>query len=182
MLAEDPQLGVPGLTDDAAAAEALLGTTLALARRVAGVGRVLLFHPVEAESRLASRALGFRLWPQSGETPGERYANAFAQSVELGYEGAVVIGVTAATLPAELIGQAAALLEEHHGAIVPDGQGRIALLALQEPQPTIFGGPDVPTYDELRTRASQQLVRLVELPEHASVTDSNLDEVLSGAR
>src|SRR5437588_1374405 len=143
VLADDPELGVPDLTDDTSTAEALLGATLELARRVAGVGRVLLFHPVEAESRLASRALGFRLWPQTGASPGERYANAFGQAVELGYEGAIVMTVTAASLPPELISQAAGLLEEHHGAIVPDGAGRIALLALQEPQPTIFTGDAV---------------------------------------
>jgi glycosyltransferase A (GT-A) superfamily protein (DUF2064 family) len=124
---------------------------------------VLLFHPPEAESRLASRALGFRLWPQVGATAGERYANAFRQAPELGYEGAVVIRVDTPAVPVELVTEAAALLEEHHGVIVPDADGGIALLALQEPQPTIFSGATRPGYDEILTRARQQLVRLVEL-------------------
>ena len=79
-MAGDPRRGIPGLTDDPAVADVLLRLTLDLARRVGGVGRVLLFSPAEAESQLTSRSLGFRLWPADGDTPGRRYANAFRQA------------------------------------------------------------------------------------------------------
>ena len=179
VLADDPEHGVPGLTDDPAVADALLSASLDLARQVPGVGRVLLFHPAEAEGRLAAKALGFRLWPQEGGTEGERYANAFRQAADLGYEGAVVIGLTVPTLPADRIAEAVTLLEQHHGAIAGDGRGGIALLALQEPQPTILSDDGRPSADDVRTRAAQQLVRLVELPDHPSLASDTLDDYLT---
>ena len=88
VLADDPASGVPGLTDDPAVALRLLSATLDTVRQVAGVGRVLLVHPPDAESRLTPRALGFRLWPQLGATPASD-ARAFQQAIDLGYEGSV---------------------------------------------------------------------------------------------
>ena len=181
VLADDPASGVPGLTDDSAVAEALLAAVLDRARQVPRVGRVLLFHPPEAESRLVSRSLGFRLWPQVGATRGERYANAFAQALELGYDGAVVIGIDVPSMPIEVVSEATALLEEHHGAIAGDDRGEIALLALQEPQPTILSGPVRPRFDEVVTRARQQRVRLVELPARQGLTSDGLGEFVSPA-
>ena len=182
MLTDDPANGVPGLTDDPAVADALLVTALDRARQVGGVGRVLLFDPPAAESRLAARALGFRLWPQEGQTAGERFANSFRQAADLGYEGAVVFRLPMASAPSDLLAQAVALLDEHPGAVVPDGQGGIGLLALQEPQPTLFSGAAVPSYQDLTTRAAQQRVRLVELPEQPALTPDTLDDFLAGAR
>jgi glycosyltransferase A (GT-A) superfamily protein (DUF2064 family) len=183
ILADDPARGIEGLTDERPAAEALLVRALEQARQVPGVGRLLLFHPAEAESRLAARALGFRMWPQDGSTPGERYRNAFRQAVDLGYEGAILVELTVPTFPVERVSEAVALLEEHHGAISGDGRGGIAMLALQEPQPTLFSSPARPTYEEFCTRAVQQRVQLVKLPAHPAVTPEELQELLSsGAR
>lgn len=140
-----------------------LAAVLDLGRQVGGVGRVLLFHPPDAERVLTAKSLGYRLWPQEGPTPGARYGNAFAQAASLGYEGAVVIR-SESDLAAETISHAAALLEEHQGAILAGPDGAIALLALQEPQPTLFAGEGVPTADDFRNRAGQQRVRLVDLP------------------
>lgn len=151
--------------------DARLKSALDVGRRVGGVGRVLLFHPAEAESRLTARALGYRLWPQDGETPAARYANAFRQSAELGYEGAVVVRPEAEVSPEQLT-EAAAALAEHHGAVIPGEAGEVAVLALQEPAPTLFVGESVPSYDELLTRASQQRIRLVELTSSASSAPS----------
>ncbi len=183
ILADDPVHGIAGLTDEQATVEALLVRALDQARQVPGVGRLLLFHPDEAESRLAPRALGFRMWPQDGGSLGERYRNAFRQAIELGYEGGIVVELTVPTFPVERVCEAAALLDEHHGVIAGDGNGGIALLALQEPQPTLFSGPARPTYDEFCTRAAQQRVQLVKLPEHPAITAEELSEFLSsGAR
>lgn len=173
--------GLPGVTTDPEVADALLAATLDLARQVGGVGRVLLFHPPEAESRLARRALGFRLWPQDGATPAERYANAFRQAGELGYEGAVVVRIDAPELPAERLGAAAGMLEEHQGVVAPDGHGGIALLGLQRPEPNLFPAGAVPGYDDLRTRAKQQLVRLVELDPHPTLTSATVEGFLARA-
>ena len=179
VLADDPATGIDGLTDDPRSAESLFAATLELARQVGGVGRVLLFHPPEAEGSLVPKSLGFRLWPQEGATPGERYANAFKQAGDLGYEGAVVIGLGVPDLPAEVVTEAAAMLEEHQGVVVPDTQGGIALLALQRPEPTLFAAGPLPTIEDLRLRAKQQLVRLVEQPAHAGLTADTLAAFLA---
>jgi glycosyltransferase A (GT-A) superfamily protein (DUF2064 family) len=167
VLADDPASGVPGLTNDPGVADTLLARTLELSRAVGGVGRVLLFSPPEAEATLTSRSLGFRLWPAEGDTPGRRYANAFRQAGELGYEGAVVIGVGVPDIPPARLTEAAGLLEEHQGVLIPDGNGGVAVLGLQGAEPTLFnGGDEVPTHDVLCTRARQQRVRLHELAPH----------------
>ncbi|MHB8671520.1 MAG: TIGR04282 family arsenosugar biosynthesis glycosyltransferase [Acidimicrobiales bacterium] len=181
VLVDDPAQGVPGVSTDPTVADALLRATLELARQVPGVGRVLLCHPPEIEGRLAARALGFRLWPQEGSSPGERYRNAFRQSADLGYEGALVIGLNVPTITAAVLSGAATALEQHHGAVAPDLDGGIALLALAEPQPTLFPTDSVPSHAELVTRAGQQRVRLVELPPQVTVSAANLVEFLSSA-
>ena len=103
VLACDLDGGVPGLSEDPAVADSLIRCALDLARKVGGVGRVLLFHPLEAEARLTSRSLGFRLWPADGDTAGQRFANAFRQAAELGYEGAVVLGLDPASAEPERV-------------------------------------------------------------------------------
>jgi glycosyltransferase A (GT-A) superfamily protein (DUF2064 family) len=174
VLADDPSLGVSGLTDDPDVALRLLSATLDEVRQVPGVGRILLVHPADAESSLTARALGFRLWPQQGASAGERYASAFRQASDLGHDGCVVVGLNVPDLGHERITEAVALLEEHPGAVIGDGNGGIALLALQEAQPTLFGGNSPPTFEELSRRAAQQLVRLVPLAEHRALTSETL--------
>jgi glycosyltransferase A (GT-A) superfamily protein (DUF2064 family) len=174
VLADDPSIGVPGLTDDAEVALRLLSATLDAVRQVTGVGRILLVHPPDAEARLTARALGFRLWPQRGASAGQRYAAAFQQAIDLGHDGCVVIGLNVPDLGHERITEAVGLLDEHQGAVIGDGDGGIALLALQEAQPTLFGDDALPTYDELTTRAAQQRVRLVQLPVHRALTRETL--------
>ena len=171
---------MPGLTDDPAAADLLLKHTLDVARQVGGVGRVLLFAPAEAEGRLTSRSLGFRLWPADGDTPGRRFANAFRQAAELGYEGALVLGLGSPTLPAARVAEAAGLLEQHQGVLLPDGSGGLTLLGLQSAEPTLFPpGPGLPTEEEIRTRARQQLVRLHELEPWPGLTRDTVADYLT---
>ena len=180
VLAGDLDGGVPGLSEDPAVTDALLGRALDVARKVGGVGRVLLFHPLEVETRLTPRSLGFRLWPAEGDTPGQRFANAFRQAADLGYEGAVVLGLEAACSSPERVAEAAALLEQHQGVLVPDGRGGIALLGLQRAEPTLFpSGPAVPDEETIRTRARQQLVRLHELPPMETLTADTVADFLS---
>ena len=182
MLADDPVHGVDGVTTDPDAADVLLSCTLDVARQVGGVGRVLLFHPVEAETPLTSRTLGFRLWPQDGATPAERYANAFRQSGELGYEGAVVVGLHVPDIDPVRLTEAAAMLEEHQGVVAPDGNGGIAFLGLQRHEPTLVPAGAVPSFDELVMRARQQLVRVLELPAHQGLRAETVDGFVGAAR
>ncbi|MBA3304270.1 MAG: DUF2064 domain-containing protein [Actinomycetota bacterium] len=180
VLVERLDTGVDGLTEDAGVAEALLRRTLELARAVVGVGRVLLFHPLEAEAALTPRSLGFRLWPAEGDSPGRRYANAFRQSGDLGYEGALVIGLRTPTLAPERLNEVACLLERHQGVLVPDGAGGIAVLGLQGPEPALFPpGSDMPDASAIATRARQQLVRLHVLDPHPAVTAEHLGDILA---
>lgn len=171
---------MPSLAADPAQADALLGATLSLARKVGGIGRVLLFHPAEAETRLVSRALGFRLWPADGATPGERYANAFRQAGELGYEGALVIGLDVPDMDPDRLSCAAELLGRHQGVIAEDGRGGIALLGLQRHEPHLLpGGEDLPTAETIRTRARQQRVRLHDLDPHDALTPDRVGAFLA---
>lgn len=144
------------------------------ARRAGGVARVLLFHPADIESEITRHSLGFRLWPQEGASPGERFANAFRQAVDLGYDGAVVLlGAAGHRVDPSLITNAAAMLAEHNGVVLPaDDDGSMALLALQQPEPALLAperrgagvdGDAVPSYDDVVRRAAQLRVRLVEL-------------------
>ncbi len=182
VLAEDPGAGVPGVTGDPQVADVLLARTLELARAVGGVGRVLLFSPPEAEATLTSRSLGFRLWPADGASQGARYANAFRQAGELGYEGGLVIGLDVPTIEPSRLTEAAAMLEDHQGVLIPGEDGRVAALGLQSAEKTLFPAtPEVATVDELRTRARQQLVRLHELDPHPTLTAQTLDDYLSMA-
>lgn len=152
------------LLADASTGPDELAASLETARRVPGVARVLLFHPLEIEADLARRSLGFRLWPQEGDTAGARFANAFRQAAELGYDGAVVAGADLREVDPTTVATAAALLEEHAGVVLRDRDGGVALLGLQQPEETLLPGTDgVPAYDELLHRARQLRVRLVEL-------------------
>jgi glycosyltransferase A (GT-A) superfamily protein (DUF2064 family) len=140
-----------------------LAAGLDTARQAGGVARVLLFHPADIETDLARRSLGFRLWPQDGATPGERFANAFRQAGELGYDGAVVVRPPAFAADPSTLTSAAAMLSEHMGAVLPGDDGGVAMLALQQPEPALLAGDDVPSYDDVVRRAAQLRVRLVEL-------------------
>jgi glycosyltransferase A (GT-A) superfamily protein (DUF2064 family) len=148
---------------DAATSGDELGIALDTARQVGGVARVLLFHPADIETDLARRSLGFRLWPQEGATAGERFSNAFRQAVDLGYDGGLVLRPAAYDLDPSVITSAAAMLAEHMGVVLPDDSGGVALLALQQAEPALLAGEDVPAYDEVVSRARQLRVRLVEL-------------------
>lgn len=163
LLADGPGGGVADGDD-------LLGAALQLARATGGVGRVLLFHPHEAESALTARALGFRLWPADGDSDGARWANAFRQAGELGYEGAVVLRPAAAGLPPERLTEVVEQLAAHAAVVLPDRLGGIAVLGLQRHEPTLLPpSAEVPDLETLRTRARQLRIALLELEAHLPV-------------
>ena len=150
--------------------DAALGAALELARATLGVGRVLLFSPPEAEATLTAKALGFRLWPADGDTEGARWANAFRQAGELGYEGAVVLRLDAARLPPERLTEVVEQLATSAAVVLPDNRGGIAVLGLQRHEPTLLPSTaEVPDLDTLRTRARQLRIALLELEAHVPV-------------
>ncbi len=183
LLAGDPEGGVDGLTDDPAQADALLDATLALARATGGVGRVLLFHPLEAEPALTARALGFRLWPADGGTAGARWASAFRQAGELGYDGAITIGLTAAVLEAGQLDEVVELLATKPAVVVPDDRGGITALALQRHEPALTPATaEPPDVETLQRRARQLRIPLLELEPHRALTADGLAGYLADRR
>ena len=180
LLAGDLHAGVPGLTGDPALADGLLGAALDVARATGGVGRVLLFSPPEAEAGLTARSLGFRLWPADGETEGARWASAFRQAGELGYEGAIVMGLASAGIPAERLTEVVELLATNAGVVIPDTGGAIAVLGLQRPEPTLLPpSATVPDLDTLRTRARQLRIAVHELAPHPALSPEGLPAFLA---
>jgi hypothetical protein len=180
LLAGDLGRGVPGLTDDADEADALLAAALGLARATGGAGRVLLFHPAEAEGPLTARALGFRLWPADGDTDGARWANAFRQAGELGYEGAVVLRLDGADLAPARLTEVVDLLATNPGVVIPDDEGGIVALGLQRPEPSLVPpAAAVPTLATLRTRARQLRVPLLELAPHPRLSPAGVSAYLA---
>lgn len=183
VLADDLDRGVPGLAQCPEVADGLLTATMDLARKVGGVGRVLLFHPPQAEARLAARSLGFRLWPCDGDTPGRRYANAFRQATDLGYEGVLVMGLGVPDIDPTRLGEALDLLGENQGVLIEDDRGGIAVLGLQRDEPHLFPtGDERPDAEAIRVRARQQRIRLHELAPHPALTADAVDGFLSARR
>jgi glycosyltransferase A (GT-A) superfamily protein (DUF2064 family) len=180
LLAGDLHAGVPGLTQDPSLVDGLLGAALDVARATGGVGRVLLFSPPEAEAGLTARSLGFRLWPADGDTEGARWAGAFRQAGELGYEGAIVMGLASAGITAERITEVVELLATNAGVVIPDTEGSIAVLGLQRPEPTLLPpNPTVPDLDTLRTRARQLRIAVLELAPHPALSPEELPAFLA---
>ena len=131
---------------DAPVDDEQLAAALDTARQAGGVARLLLFHPLEIETDLARRSLGFRLWPQDGATRGERFSNAFRQAVELGYDGAVVVRLAGPEVDAATLTTAAAMLSEHMGVARRAERGDdLALLGLQQAEPALLAGDEVPS-------------------------------------
>ncbi len=160
----------PATAGGAGDADALLTTALELARATLGVGRVLLFSPQEVEATLTAKALGFRLWPADGDTEGARWANAFRQAGELGYDGAVVLRLDAGGLPPERLTEVVEQLASSAAVVLPDSDGRIAVLGLQRHEPALLPpSAEVPDLETLRTRARQLRIALLELEAHVPV-------------
>ncbi|MEX2659596.1 MAG: DUF2064 domain-containing protein [Acidimicrobiales bacterium] len=181
LLAGDLDGGVPGITEDPDEADALLDAGLALARATGGVGRVLLFHPPEAEAAMTARALGFRLWPADGEHAGTRWANAFRQAGELGYEGAIVVCLGAADLAAARLDEVVELLASNPAVLIPDDVGGVVVFGLQRHEPALVPATaDVPDATILQRRARQLRIPLLELEAHQALTSDAVAGYLAG--
>ena len=166
VLADDPASGVPGLTDDPAVALRLLSATLDTVRQVAGVGRVLLVHPPDAgvaASRPAPWASGSG--PSWAPRPASATRGRSSRRSTWATRAASSSGSTCPTSAPARITEAVGLLEEHQGVVIGDGEGGIGLLAPGTAADVVRGRARAQLRRAVH-RASQQLVRLVELPPH----------------
>jgi rSAM/selenodomain-associated transferase 2/rSAM/selenodomain-associated transferase 1 len=123
---------LPG--DHLALRRAMLLDTLGVARRVSRADLFVAFEPTDA--RLEMEALAghmARLFPQYGETLGDRMRNAFEQLLEKGYSSIVMVGSDLPTLPMSYIEQAFDSLHgrQHAVAIGPATDGGYYLIGLR---------------------------------------------------
>jgi Uncharacterized protein conserved in bacteria (DUF2064) len=96
---------LPG--DHLALRRAMLLDTLGVARRVPRADLFVAFEPAEAQLEMQALAGHMaRLFPQHGETLGDRMRDAFEQLLEKGYSSIVMVGSDLPTLPMSYIERA----------------------------------------------------------------------------
>jgi hypothetical protein len=131
-----PSLGPRGA---AAAAAAMLADTLEAVARVAAE-RWLCFTPAAARERLAARAPGFRLLPQSGGDLGDRLAACIQALRAAGAERIAIVGADTPHLPPSWYQTALALLDRVDLVLGPALDGGYYLVAGTAPPPELFVG------------------------------------------
>lgn len=117
---------------------------------------------------------GLPLAEQTGNDLGERLAQAFASRFVSGARQVVIIGSDSPDLPAAIIRQAFAGLNDHDAVLAPAGDGGYVLVGLRQPAPGLF--KDIPwSSDEVltttRKRISELQLSALELPEWHDVDD-----------
>jgi rSAM/selenodomain-associated transferase 1 len=125
------------------AAQIYLGMTETIIRNLSESERyktAVFFDPPERkrefESWLQRRV--DNLFPQEGESLGERMSNAFTKVFSLGAEKAIVIGTDCVEVSEETISQALYALEAMDLVLGPAEDGGYYLLGLKKPEPDIF--------------------------------------------
>jgi rSAM/selenodomain-associated transferase 2/rSAM/selenodomain-associated transferase 1 len=120
---------------------ALLQDTLDAVRSLAGVDVFIAFEPAEAIAEM--RGLvgdGARLFPQQGDTLGDRMRNAFGHLFAAGYSAVVMIGSDLPSLPASHLAKAFQLVRDRPDALVigPASDGGYYLIGLRRLCPALF--------------------------------------------
>ena len=133
---------------------ALLQDTLDVVEGVAGVDVFIAFEPADAIAEM--RGLvgdGARLFPQQGDTLGERMRNAFERLFAAGYSAVVMIGSDLPSLPASHVAQAFRWVRERPDAVVigPASDGGYYLIGLRRLCPELFTSIAWSTVDVLTT-------------------------------
>ena len=133
---------------------ALLKDTLDAIRGVTGVDAFVAFEPADAFGEM--RGLvddGTRLFPQQGDTVGDRMRNAFACLFAAGYSAVVIIGSDLPSLPASHVVQAFQCLRDCPDAVVigPASDGGYYLIGLRHACPALFTSVAWSTADVLTT-------------------------------
>jgi rSAM/selenodomain-associated transferase 1 len=99
---------------------------------------------------------GVRLFPQEGDTLGDRMRNAFGRLFAAGYSAVVMIGSDLPSLPASHVVHAFQSLRDgsHVLAIGPATDGGYYLIGLRRPCPALFTSIAWSTADVLTTTTS----------------------------
>jgi rSAM/selenodomain-associated transferase 2/rSAM/selenodomain-associated transferase 1 len=127
---------------------------------VRGVADADLFVAVEpADSIGDMRALvgdGLELFPQEGDTLGDRMRNAFERLFVAGYSTVVMIGSDLPSLPASHVAQAFEYLRDRPDAVVigPASDGGYYLIGTRRLWPALFTSIPWSTADVLKTTTS----------------------------
>jgi uncharacterized protein len=131
----------PPLTREEAASlyACFLADTLAAARRLAQVKRILAYTPREAEAYFRNLAPDFDLLPQTGNSLGERMQTALEAVFAGGASRVVLIGSDLPQLsPLTLEAAFVALRGGAPLVLGPSSDGGYYLVGLQQPQPQLF--------------------------------------------
>jgi uncharacterized protein len=130
----------PPLTPVQAAliAEGMLRDTLALVRRVAGVGLALAVSPEGADDYFATLAPDALLLAQGADDLGVRLARVTSAAFAGGAHAAGALSSDSPAVPAEYLMRAFTLLAEVDLVLGPSEDGGYYLAALRRPAPTIF--------------------------------------------
>ena len=136
---------------------ALLLDTLDAARGVADADLFVAFEP--ADSIAEMRGLvgdEARLFPQQGDTLGDRMQNAFGRLFAAGYSAVVMIGSDLPSLPTSHLAQAFQYLRDGPDALVigPATDGGYYLIGLRRLCPALFTSIAWSTADVLKTTTS----------------------------
>jgi rSAM/selenodomain-associated transferase 1 len=135
---------------------ALLQDTLDVVEDVAGVDVFIAFEPADAIAEMrgvvGDRA---RVFPQQGDTLGERMRNAFERLFAAGYSAVVMIGSDLPSLPASHLAQAFHCVRERPNAVVigPASDGGYYLIGLRRRCPELFTSIAWSSADVLTTTA-----------------------------
>jgi len=133
---------------------ALLQDTLDAVEGVADVDVFIAFEPADAIAEM--RGLvgdGACLFPQQGDTLGDRMRNAFERLFAAGYSAVVMIGSDLPSLPASHLAQAFHCVRERPDAVVigPASDGGYYLIGLRRLCPELFTSIAWSTTDVLTT-------------------------------
>jgi rSAM/selenodomain-associated transferase 2/rSAM/selenodomain-associated transferase 1 len=136
---------------------ALLLDTLDAVRGVAGADLFVAFEPAESIGEMhglvGDRA---RLFPQQGDTLGDRMRNAFERLFAAGYSTVVMIGSDLPSLPTSHVAQAFQDLQDRPDALVigPASDGGYYLIGMRRLWPALFTAIPWSTADVLTTTTS----------------------------
>jgi rSAM/selenodomain-associated transferase 2/rSAM/selenodomain-associated transferase 1 len=136
---------------------ALLLDTLDAARGVADADLFVACEPADSIGEM--RALvgeGARLFPQQGDTLGERMRNAFERLFSAGYSTVVMIGSDLPSLPSSHVAHAFRSLRDRADTVVigPASDGGYYLIGLRRLWPALFTSIPWSTADVLTTTTS----------------------------
>jgi len=136
---------------------ALLQDTLDAVHGVADVDLFVAFEP--AHSMAEMRGLvgdAARLFPQQGETLGDRMRHAFDRLFADGYSAVVMIGSDLPSLPSSYVAQAFERVRDRADALVigPATDGGYYLIGLRRPCPALFTSVAWGAADVLTTTTS----------------------------